>query len=82
MGIAALHPSYEFVRVSLRHAQCRRVGKAQRAHHLATRLVIDGGHVASLLCPPYAAVNYPNSPFPGTWLSSSRMPSGSSNRIE
>ena len=25
---------------------------------------------------------YPSNPFPGTWLSSSRMPSGSSNKIE
>ena len=31
----------------------RRVGRAQRAHHLAARSMIDGGHVASLLCPPY-----------------------------
>jgi hypothetical protein len=30
------------------------VGKAKRAHHLAARSVMDGGHVASLLCPPYA----------------------------
>ena len=32
-----------------------RVGKAQRAHHLAARSVMDGGHVASLLCPPYSS---------------------------
>ena len=30
----------------------RRVGKAKRAHHLATCSVVDGGHVASGLCPP------------------------------
>ena len=29
------------------------MGKAKRAHHLATNSVMDGGHVASLLCPPY-----------------------------
>ena len=34
--------------------RCRRVGKAQRAHHLAACSVKDGGHVAALLCPPYA----------------------------
>ena len=32
---------------------CRRVGRAKRAHHLAACSVVDGGHVASRLCPPY-----------------------------
>src|SRR5204863_10143351 len=34
----------------------RRVGKAQRAHHLADCSLMDGGHVATLLCPPYGGV--------------------------
>jgi predicted amidohydrolase YtcJ len=33
--------------------ELRRVGKAKRAHHLAACSMIDGGHVATLLCPPY-----------------------------
>src|SRR4051794_12581746 len=33
----------------------RRVGKAKRAHHLAACSVMDGGHVASRLCPPYGS---------------------------
>ena len=38
---------------SLRGAISRRVGKAKRAHHSKPRPAVDGGHVASLLCPPY-----------------------------
>ena len=53
LSAAAGFRARECVRILLRHAQCRRVGKAKRAHHLAARLVIDGGHVALLLCPPY-----------------------------
>ena len=43
------------------HAQTRdrRVGKAKRAHHLTAQSVMDGGHVASLLCPPYEARPHP-----------------------
>src|SRR5215207_7655137 len=36
-----------------RSGELRRVGKAKRAHHRAVRELMDGGHVASLLCPPY-----------------------------
>src|SRR6185503_10128566 len=36
-----------------------RVGKAKRAHHSIV-IGIDGRHVASLLCPPYALRIYAN----------------------
>src|SRR4051794_22336508 len=42
----------------------RRVGKAQRAHHLAPNSIIDGGHVASLLYPPYRTEPAPHFPDP------------------
>jgi hypothetical protein len=40
-----------------------------------------GFAIALTILRSYVA-HYPNSPFPGTWLSSSLMPSGSSNKIE